>query len=76
MMIILLYSMYLTAAKSAHQSSRKQLKGNAEQHSFVLKHGSLLLMKGYTQRDWVHSVPKRMKADSIRINLTFRYILV
>ncbi|KAG6522182.1 DNA oxidative demethylase ALKBH2-like [Zingiber officinale] len=61
------------AAKGARQSDRKQLEH--KQQSFVLKHGSLLLMKGYTQRDWVHSVPKRLKADSIRINLTFRHIV-
>lgn len=63
----------LPAAKGARQSDRKQLEH--KQQSFVLKHGSLLLMKGYTQRDWVHSVPKRLKADSIRINLTFRHIV-
>ena len=29
-----------------------------DQYSFMLKHGSLLVIKGYTQRDWEHSVPK------------------
>ncbi|KAL6992917.1 Alpha-ketoglutarate-dependent dioxygenase alkB 2 [Sarracenia purpurea var. burkii] len=56
----------------------KRVKKNSEsnqQHSFTLKHGSLLLMRGYTQRDWVHSVPKRAKAEAIRINLTFRHVL-
>ncbi|KAL8033031.1 hypothetical protein ABFX02_13G136700 [Erythranthe guttata] len=52
----------------------KKLK-NSDQQAFVLKHGSLLVMSGYTQRDWLHSVPKRVKADSVRINLTFRHIL-
>ncbi|ERN19247.1 hypothetical protein AMTR_s00061p00207860 [Amborella trichopoda] len=47
---------------------------NKEQHSFILKHGSLLVMRGYTQRDWAHSVPKRTKANGLRINLTFRYV--
>ncbi|XP_015072255.1 DNA oxidative demethylase ALKBH2 isoform X3 [Solanum pennellii] len=56
---------------------RKRLKKDAfpDKHSFVLKHGSLLVMRGYTQRDWLHSVPKRVKADSLRINLTFRLVL-
>ncbi|XP_078431879.1 oxidoreductase, 2OG-Fe(II) oxygenase family protein [Wolffia australiana] len=45
-----------------------------EQYSLLLKHGSLLVMKGYTQRDWLHSVPKRTRAGSIRINLTFRLV--
>ncbi|KAK6932871.1 Alpha-ketoglutarate-dependent dioxygenase AlkB-like [Dillenia turbinata] len=43
-------------------------------HCFVLKHGSLLVMRGNCQRDWLHSVPKRAKADTIRINLTFRHV--
>lgn len=45
-----------------------------EKYSFNLKHGSLLVMRGNTQRDWLHSVPKRAKADSARINLTFRRV--
>lgn len=59
------------------ESPRKRLKKDAfpDKHSFVLKHGSLLVMRGYTQRDWLHSVPKRVKADSLRINLTFRLVL-
>ncbi|XP_038882915.1 DNA oxidative demethylase ALKBH2 [Benincasa hispida] len=48
----------------------------ADSHSFVLKHGSLLVMRGYTQRDWMHSVPKRLKAEATRINLTFRHVIV
>ncbi|CAH9086102.1 unnamed protein product [Cuscuta europaea] len=54
--------------------SRKHI-ANTEQHHFALKHGSLLVMRGYTQRDWLHSVPKRAKAEAVRINLTFRHIL-
>ncbi|PIN01222.1 DNA oxidative demethylase [Handroanthus impetiginosus] len=56
-------------------SKRSKKQNNSDQHAFVLKHGSLLVMSGYTQRDWLHSVPKRVKADSLRINLTFRRIL-
>ena len=58
-------------------SAKKRLKMTAPQqlHSFVLKHGSLLVMRGYTQRDWQHSVPKTSKASAPRINLTFRYVL-
>lgn len=54
---------------------RSKMGGDADQHTFVLKHGSLLVMRGYTQRDWVHSVPKRAKAEGLRINLTFRRII-
>lgn len=55
----------------------KRLKKNngVEQYSFNLKHGSLLLMRGNTQRDWLHSVPKRLKAGSTRVNLTFRRVV-
>ncbi|KAI3456590.1 hypothetical protein Pfo_013253 [Paulownia fortunei] len=56
-------------------SKRSKKLNNSDQHAFVLKHGSLLVMSGYTQRDWLHSVPKRVKAESVRINLTFRRVL-
>ncbi|KAL9320716.1 hypothetical protein ACSQ67_012555 [Phaseolus vulgaris] len=54
----------------------KRLKKGShdDQHTFRLKHGSLLVMRGYTQRDWIHSVPKRTKAEATRINLTFRRV--
>uniref|UniRef100_A0A1J3GPR3 Alpha-ketoglutarate-dependent dioxygenase alkB-like protein 2 n=1 Tax=Noccaea caerulescens TaxID=107243 RepID=A0A1J3GPR3_NOCCA len=57
--------------------AKKKLKKSSkeDQHSFTLKHGSLLVMRGYTQRDWFHSVPKRAKAEGTRINLTFRLVL-
>ncbi|KAI4365015.1 hypothetical protein MLD38_021038 [Melastoma candidum] len=63
---------------SCNEPARKRAKSDfvPEQHSFTLKHGSLLVMRGYTQRDWVHSVPKRAKAMSTRINLTFRCVLL
>nr|XP_043611064.1 DNA oxidative demethylase ALKBH2 [Erigeron canadensis] len=57
-------------------SSKRAKKNNdVERHSFKLKHGSLLLMRGNTQRDWLHSVPKRAKAESARVNLTFRRVM-
>ncbi|CAL5052454.1 unnamed protein product [Urochloa decumbens] len=64
-------------ASGSGEAARKRLKVAApqQQHSFLLKHGSLLVMRGYTQRDWQHSVPKRAKASSPRINLTFRHVL-
>ncbi|CAN6201778.1 unnamed protein product [Urochloa humidicola] len=65
------------AASVSGEAARKRLKVAApqQQYSFLLKHGSLLVMRGYTQRDWQHSVPKRAKASSPRINLTFRHVL-
>lgn len=56
-------------------SKRLKRSSHVDQHSFTLKHGSLLVMRGYTQRDWLHSVPKRAKADATRINLTFRRVV-
>lgn len=56
-------------------SKRLKKSNHMDQHSFTLKHGSLLVMRGYTQRDWLHSVPKRSKADATRINLTFRRVV-
>jgi alkylated DNA repair dioxygenase AlkB len=44
--------------------------------SFVLEHGSLLIMKGATQRNWLHSLPKSKIVTRPRINLTFRTIIV
>ncbi|OAY65775.1 Alpha-ketoglutarate-dependent dioxygenase alkB [Ananas comosus] len=66
-----------SATRASGQSLGKRSRESLQdQHSFVLKHGSLLVMRGYAQRDWHHSVPKRAKAESVRINLTFRRVLV
>ena len=42
--------------------------------SFSLKGGSLLVMKGNTQADWRHRVPKEPRVTGERINLTFRWV--
>jgi alkylated DNA repair dioxygenase AlkB len=42
--------------------------------SLVLEHGSLLIMKGATQSNWLHSLPKSKNMTQPRINLTFRSI--
>ncbi|MEP4077821.1 alpha-ketoglutarate-dependent dioxygenase AlkB family protein [Haloferula sp.] len=44
--------------------------------SLMLERGSLLVMKGETQRSWRHALPKTKKVDSPRINLTFRSFVV
>lgn len=41
----------------------------------VLEDGSLLLMKGETQHNWLHQIPKTQKQIGKRINLTFRIIV-
>ncbi|HEY9398853.1 MAG TPA: alpha-ketoglutarate-dependent dioxygenase AlkB [Nitrososphaeraceae archaeon] len=48
-----------------HKQSKKII-------SVLLEHGSLLLMKEATQKNWLHSLPKSKKISLPRINLTFR----
>jgi alkylated DNA repair dioxygenase AlkB len=43
-----------------------------EPRALILEHGSLLVMKGATQSNWLHSLPKSMKIKTPRVNLTFR----
>lgn len=38
----------------------------------LLQHGSLLEMKGPTQRHWLHRLPPTTKVTTPRVNLTFR----
>jgi len=40
--------------------------------SLLLKNGSLLEMKGATQKYWLHCLPKSKKIAQPRVNLTFR----
>jgi alkylated DNA repair dioxygenase AlkB len=42
----------------------------------LLENGSLLLMKGMTQKKWLHRLPPTKKVFSPRINLTFRTIIL
>ena len=46
------------------------------QVSMELENGSLLVMRGATQKFWQHSVPKTAKLIAPRINLTFRTIVL
>lgn len=50
-------------------------KQNKETLSLQLEEGSLLVMKGSTQTNWQHSLPKSKKILKPRINLTFRIML-
>lgn len=43
--------------------------------SLILERGSLLVMKGETQTNWLHRLPPTKKVKSPRINLTFRTIV-
>ncbi len=50
-------------------------KKSKETISLILQHGSLLVMKGTTQTNWLHSLPPTTKIAEPRINLTFRTIV-
>ncbi|NUY82434.1 alpha-ketoglutarate-dependent dioxygenase AlkB [Flavobacterium sp. MAH-1] len=54
--------------------SFKHKKDN-ETVSLLLENGSLLVMKGKTQQNWQHAIPKSMKVMDARINLTFRKLV-
>ena len=50
-------------------------KKTGKKVEIVLEHGSLLLMKGETQKQWLHRLPPTTKIHEPRINLTFRTIV-
>lgn len=50
-------------------------KQTKEVVSLILEHGSLLVMKGTTQDNWLHRLPPTKRITKPRINLTFRTIL-
>jgi alkylated DNA repair dioxygenase AlkB len=49
-------------------------KVTKERISIVLEHGSLLVMKGETQTNWLHRLPPTKRVHAPRVNLTFRTI--
>jgi alkylated DNA repair dioxygenase AlkB len=51
-----------------HKQTRQKVE-------MILEHGSLLVMKGSTQTNWLHRLPPTKKVDHLRINLTFRSIV-
>ncbi len=58
-------------------AARKSLfkhKLSKERIDIVLENGSLLVMKGTTQENWLHRLPPTTKVKTPRVNLTFRTI--
>jgi alkylated DNA repair dioxygenase AlkB len=49
-------------------------KQTKQKVAVLLEKGSLLVMKGETQTNWLHRLPPTKKVKSPRINLTFRTI--
>lgn len=54
--------------KKSKKHGRKQCQ------KFLLKNGSLLIMRGDIQKHWEHCVPKTTEKKKDRINLTFRQL--
>ncbi len=54
---------------------RHRLRRDLPSVRIALPSGSLLLMRGATQRYWKHGINKRSRPCGPRINLTFRHIL-
>jgi len=52
----------------------KPRNGEEERIEFLLKSGSLLVMRGDLQRHWLHQLPRALRISRKRINLTFRQI--
>jgi len=50
-------------------------KATKETVSLVLEHGSLLIMTGTTQKNWLHRLPPTKLVSTPRVNLTFRTIV-
>lgn len=68
------------ASLSLGATRRFRLRPRDAQHtshtpvSLDLPSGSLLVMRGPTQRHWLHAVPKTTRAAGVRLNLTFRLV--
>jgi alkylated DNA repair dioxygenase AlkB len=59
--------------KDASSTTERSEKGPQEKPlKFTLKSGTMILMRGPTQRNWLHSIPKRADGGEGRINITFR----
>ena len=51
-------------------------KESKQRIDVLLENGSLLLMKGTTQKNWLHRLPPTKKVFLPRINLTFRTVIL
>lgn len=65
-------SLSLGAERSLHLKHKRD--AGMPRRRIPLRHGSLLLMGGTMQSNWLHQVPKALKVSAPRINLTFRRI--
>lgn len=66
-------SVNLGATRRMRFKPRKNRPGDA--FGFDLPHGSVLLMSGETQDNWLHTITKTARSVGARINLTFRSVM-
>ncbi|MDP6449996.1 MAG: alpha-ketoglutarate-dependent dioxygenase AlkB [Lentisphaeria bacterium] len=53
---------------------RHKTRGDIERVELALGHGSVLIMRGATQHNWQHHVPRTTRSVGTRVNLTFRLV--
>jgi len=58
------------------RSRSRSAGGGSRSQGITLGHGSLLLMKGESQRRFQHALPRTRKPIGLRINLTYRLVRV
>lgn len=69
-------SLSLGASREFQMRHRDYRRNGTSTFTLSLEPGSLLIMRGETQRNWVHQIPKRAasRVEGPRINITFRNI--
>lgn len=67
-------SVSLGAVRTFRLKPRDPLLTPHEPVSLVLPSGSLLIMSGLTQQNWLHALPKTTRVPDPRLNLTFRLV--
>ena len=60
--------------RKTYKRRKTKHKKTKQTVSVYLEKGSLLVMKGTTQINWLHRLPPTKKVKKPRINLTFRII--
>jgi len=68
-------SVSLGAPRRMRFKSKDSQQAASAGFEITLSHGSLLVMRGDSQRDWLHAIPKSKRVSTPRINLTFRNIV-
>jgi len=68
-------SVSLGAPRRMRFKSKDSQQAASSGFEITLGHGSLLVMRGDSQRDWLHAIPKSKRVSTPRINLTFRHIV-